>query len=131
MSDTPFFVLIGCEGCGGTGRTCVGSEYTVPCLRCHGGACTWHVDLTEAVGADPVAFVDLYGSFLPDQAAEVTDYACLHGFTWHEVECGAPAWLALPEGPGRTEFEEERAGLRERAPLAKTYPVATEAKRSA
>ncbi len=130
MSNAPFLVLIGCQWCEGTGRTFVGSECTVPCTRCQ-GCSTWYVDLTEAVGADPVKFTDLYGSFLPDQAAEVTDYACLHGFTWHDVECGAPKWLALPEGPSKAEFEDERAALRERAPLAKTFPTAAEAKRTA
>ena len=119
----PFLVLVGCSGCGGTGRVPCGSEHTAPCGRCHGEA-DWYVDLAVAVGGDGADFIGLYGSFLPDQAEHVTEYACLVGFTWWEVDgAAAPSWLTLPEGPSKAEFEDER---RERAPLAKTYPTARE-----
>lgn len=134
MSAPPFLVLVGCYSCHGHGRRGIGGEYTVPCDACS-EAGTWLVDLEEEIGGDPTRFLDFYGHeggmFLQDQGEHVTEYACLHGFTWHEVGQTAPAWLELPEGPSRAEFEEERAALRERAPLAKTYPSAVEAKRSA
>lgn len=127
----PFFVRIGCRGCGGTGRVWWGYD-TLPCLRCSGESSCWYVDLAKEVGADPVAFIDLYGSFVEDDGAAVSEYAARYAFTWWEVDgLAAPEWLRLPEGPSRTEFEDERTMARASAPLAKTHPVENVASKGA
>ncbi len=121
-----FLIPIGCHNCHGLGVMGYEGVYSYTCPECLGEG-TRIVDLAREVGEDPSAFLNLYGSrrgeFLVEQGEHVTAYVVEHGWTWWDVGETAPAWMELPEGPSRLDFERESTE-RQGPSLAKAWPAA-------